>query len=202
LLGLVLFGKVSRLYLLTTWTALVFSVFAIFYRSVDSYVYLIPVLISFALWIGAGISGLARAFPQRFASLGLVLGVLMTAYFLARSATNFRQVDASQDLRAENFGREVLSAAPEHALVFAEGDQAVFTLWYFHFALEARPDLVVLASDLLHFDWYQQGLRARYPSLVLPGPLPFPETITLANPSRAVCYVQYTDRAVIDCKIP
>jgi hypothetical protein len=75
----------------------------------------------------------------------------------------------------------------------------VFALWYFHFALEERPDLVVVASDLLHFDWYLESLRARYPSLVLPGPLPFPETLATANPARAVCYVAYTDRTEIDC---
>jgi len=199
LLGAVLFGRASRLYLLTTWSVVVYSAFAIIYRSADSFVYLIPVLISFAIWIGLGISGLAHAISRRFPSLGLILGLLIAGYFVSRSAITFRQVDASQDTRAENFGHEVLSVAPENALVFAKGDQAIFALWYFHFGLGERPDLAVLATDLLHFDWYQETLHASYPSLTLTGPFPYPETISIANPTRAVCYVQYSVQAEIDC---
>jgi hypothetical protein len=75
-------------------------------------------------------------------------------------------------------------------------------LWYVHFALGERPDLAVVASDLLHFDWYQENLKATYPSLAVPGPFPWPETIIEANPSREACYVQYSDRAEVSCSQP
>ena len=57
----------------------------------------------------------------------------------------------------------------------------------------------MVAVDLLHFDWYQQTLRATYPALQIPGPFPWPETLSSANPSRAVCYIQYSDKTEIDC---
>ena len=202
ILGLVVFGKVSRLYLLTTWTALVFGLFAILYRSNDSYVYLIPVCISFAIWIGIGISGIAGVFSKRSSTFGLVLGILMAGYFLVSAGPHSTQVDASKDMRAENFGHEVLAMAPENALVFARGDQAVFALWYFHFALQRRPDLTMIAADLLHFDWYQETLHATYPGLNLPGPFPWPETVAVANPSQPACNVQYTDQTEIECADP
>lgn len=72
-------------------------------------------------------------------------------------------------------------------------------MWYFHFALGERPDLVVVAADLLHFDWYQENLRATYPSLVVPGPFPWPETLARANPWRAVCTVEYADGTATTC---
>ena len=200
--GLILFWKTSRLYVLTSWTALVFSAFAILYRAADSYVYLIPVVISFAIWIGEGISGLAQALFRRFLRSGLFLGLLVAAYFCGRAAVNIKDVDASKDLRADNFGYEVLSSTPKDALVFAKGDRAVFALWYFHLALQERPDLIVVASDLLHFDWYMETLQGIYPALVLPGSLPYPETIMRANPSRATCYVQYNNRPEIECFEP
>ncbi len=198
-LGLVVFGKVSRLHILTTWTALVFSLFAVIYRSADSYVYLIPLVISFAIWIGLGISDLIRGISLRNSKLGLILGLLLIGYFVGRAAINFEGVDASDDTRAEKFGWQVLSTAPENALVFAEGDQAIFTLWYFHFALGERPDLVVIATDLLHFDWYRETLQSTYPLLALPGPFAWPAMIEAANPARPVCSVEYTDAAEIDC---
>ena len=115
-------------------------------------------------------------------------------------AKNWKDVDASQDDRAENFVKEVFTVAPENAIIFAEGDQAIFSLWYFHFALEERTDLVVLATDLLHYDWYQESMKARYPSLVLPGPFPFTTTVVAANPARDICYVQYDNRVKILCE--
>jgi hypothetical protein len=124
---------------------------------------------------------------------GCTLGIT-----LFRSSSTFLQVDASQDTRADSFAHEVLSAVPPEAILFTTGDRAIFALWYFHFALHERPDLAILAEDLLHFDWYQENLRA-YPSLALSSPFPYVETITRANPGRAACRVQYTERAVIEC---
>jgi hypothetical protein len=201
-LGLVVFGSRSRFYALTAWIAAVSLVFAVFYRSDDSYVYLIPMFIAFSIWIGLGIAGLVTRVSQRFPTLGVGLGLLALGYFAGRSVVYVNQVDASGDLRAEAFGRKVLSVVPENAMIFAKGDRAVFTLWYFHFALRERPDLAVMASDLLHFDWYQENLQSTYPSLVVPGPFPWPETMTLANPSRPTCYVQYSGQTEIDCAQP
>lgn len=202
LIGLVVFGSRSRLYILTAWMAAVSLAFAVFYRSVDSYVYLIPMFISFAIWIGLGIGGLVKGLSQRLPILGVGLGLILIGYFVGRSVTHVSEVDASNDDRAESFGREVLSAAPENAMIFAKGDRAIFTLWYFHFALSERPDLAVIATDLLHFDWYQENLRSTYPSLVVPGPFPWPETIVIANPRHPACYVRYSDHAEIECSKP
>jgi hypothetical protein len=202
LIGLVVFGARSRLYALTGWIAAISLIFTVFYRSNDSHVYLIPMLMSFAIWVGLGIEGLVRPLSLRRPILGIGLGLILIAYLVGRSTVHWRAVDASQDVRAEAFGREVLSHAPQSAILFADGDQAIFALWYFHFALRERPDLSVVAGDLLHFNWYQENLRATYPSLIIPGPFPWPETIAIANPSRAVCYAQYSDRPEIDCSEP
>ena len=202
LVGLVIFGKLSRLYFFTVWTAFVSIAFTAIYGSADFYVYLIPMFVSFAIWIGLGIAGLIRQIPRRFSVLGLGLGLLLIGCLTVRSVTQVSQVDASHDLRAESFAGEVLDAAPKDAIIFAKGDQAVFALWYYRFALKERPDLIVLATDLLHFDWYQENLSLTYPVLVVPGPFPWPETIAGANPLRAICYVQFFDHTELDCSPP
>jgi hypothetical protein len=199
--GLVIFSSTARLYILSTWVAAISLTFAILYSSDDSYVYLIPFLVSFAVWIGLGLDELLRILLGRFPRSGLALGLVVVGFFVGQALLRMNQIDASADRRAESFGKEALAAAPENAVVFAKGDRAVFALWYFHFALGERPDLAVLAEDLLHFDWYQENLHDTYPSLVVPGPFPWPETLTSANPSRPVCYMQYTDRAEIDCQM-
>ena len=120
-------------------------------------------------------------------------------FLSARSLSFAAEVDASGDRRAERFAQEVLSTAPDHALVFAKGDRAVFSLWYFHFALGERRDLAIIAVDLLHFDWYRENLHATYPSLEISGRFAWPETIALDNPSRPLCAVEYTTQAEIHC---
>jgi hypothetical protein len=202
LIGLIIAGRPSRLHIFTAWTAVVSIAFAVFYGSSDFYVYLIPMFIVFAIWIGLGLAGLACSFSRRFPQAGLLLGLLLVSYFAGRSVVQFSRVDASDDLRAEYFGREVLSLAPEDAIIFAQGDRAIFALWYFHFALGERPDLSVIATDLLHFDWYQEVLQTSYPLLALPRPFPYPETISIANPVRTICTVQFTNETEIECSEP
>lgn len=202
IMGLILFYAPTRLYILSIWISLVYSLFAFAYSSDDSYVYLIPVYISFSIWIGLGVGNLLGriSFHPKIVAWGT--GLLLIFYLAVRVTIYGGDVDASRDLRAEMFGRQVMSEVPHDALVFVKGDQAVFSLWYFHFAVNERPDLVVIAEELLHFDWYQETLQSTYPTLNVPGPLPWAETVSTANPSRAVCHVQYSNRTEIKCTDP
>jgi hypothetical protein len=197
--GLVYFFSPSRLLLFTLWQAVVYSGFAMLYGSFDSYVYLLPVCISVSVWIGSGLTRMINGEVLHSRRIGLAVTFLFMLYLFGLAGYHWPQVDASRDTRAEGFGRQIIESAPENALVFAKGDEAVFTLWYFHFALQARPDLTIIAEDLLHFDWYQEDLRATYPSLVLPGPFPWPTTIAISNPSRPICSVRYSTQTEMNC---
>jgi len=199
LTGLVFFFTPSAVSRNTLWMLAAFSVFAIGYGTYDSYVYLIPSAMGFAVWIGLGLNGLMGEVARRFPRAGLALGLAFLACVLAAAGGHWQGADASRDLRAEQFGRAVLEQAPADAIVFAQGDQAVFSLWYFHYALRERADLVVVATDLLGFDWYQEMLGRNYPSLALVGPYPFPSTLIAANPERPVCYVEYYEQGMINC---
>ncbi|MCE9644916.1 MAG: DUF2723 domain-containing protein [Chloroflexi bacterium] len=202
LIGLLVFPQTSSLYRNTLWAALVFALFAIVYATADSFVYLIPVFMCFSIWIGFGLNGLMEMTGLRSSRLGIAAGIFFLFFLWMYAGKNWHQVDASRDFRAERFGEQILVKAPENAIVFAKGDKAVFTLWYFHLALKKRPDLIVVASDLLHFDWYQKSLLGTYPQLNLPGPFPFTETVVLANSAHPVCYVEYIQLPDILCPSP
>ena len=201
LTGLIVFFRSGRFYFTLVWIAVVSMVFAVLYSTNDSYVYLIPALLGFSIWIGIGVGRGMDAIPIR-RNLPALAGGAMVVVLLVQAGLNWRIVDASKDSRAENFAKDVLSTAPAGAIVFAKGDQAIFSLWYSHYALHARPDLVVIASDLLQFDWYLQTLRSTYPEVNLSEPFPFPETVIELNPNRPVCYVEYIQMPVISCQPP
>ena len=198
--GLILYFVPSRLYLASIWISLAYSLFAFLYSSEDSYVYLIPMYVSFAIWIGLGAGNLSKSLPFHYTVVSWGVFLLLIGYFVFRVLGYVDQVDASKDLRAEKFGRQVMAEVPKDTLVFVKGDRAVFTIWYFHFALQERTDMVVIAEELLHFDWYQETLGDNYPSLNIPTPFPWSQTIIDANPTRPVCYVQYIEQTEIDCK--
>jgi hypothetical protein len=199
LLGLVVFFKPSRLLVSTVWIAIVFSVFSIGYATSDSFIYLIPACLAFAVWIGAGLSGLLEMTARRYPKIEFVIGAILLIYLFVQAGIHWPQVDASQDLRAEQFGQTVLAQVPTHAILFAKGDKAIFTMWYFLYALHERPDLAIVATDLLGFDWYQKTLASTYPDLALPGPFPFAETLAALNPERSACFIEYTDFSKIQC---
>lgn len=198
-MGLVVFYKSSQLYRNTIWIVIVFTGFTIVYATRDSFMYLIPAFLCFSIWIGMGLGRLMEMGVQRFYKIGWAGGSIVILYFLILAGHHWPQVDASRDFRAERFGEDVLAQAPPNAIVFAKGDKAIFTMWYFHYALKNRPDLAVVVTDLLHFKWYQESLHANYPDLNLPGPFPFIETVSAANPERPVCYIEYADSSAISC---
>ena len=152
-----------------------------------------------AIWLGLGLIELLNRLNGRTLVWGAAAVLLFLVFLTARSRSFAAEVDASGDRRAEVFAQEVLSSVPDHALVFAKGDRAVFSLWYFHFALGERQDLAILAEDLLHFDWYRETIQATYPSLEMSGRFAWPETIGMDNPSRPLCFVEYRMQAEIRC---
>jgi hypothetical protein len=198
--GLIVLFRLSRLYVLTIWSGLVFTVIAIGYQSHDSFVYFIPAIISFSIWIGISVGHIVQFLTKWHA---LWIWLFTTALLINLSlgvVTNWNGVDASRDDRAENFGRQMFASLPENAIVFVEGDQAVFASWYFHFALKQRPDISVVATDLLHWAWYLDSMKTAYPLMNFSTPFPWPSTIIVENPTRPACQVKYVDHMDIACE--
>ncbi len=202
LLGVVYFFKVSRFYGHTLWIAFAFSVFSLQYGTVDSNLYLIPVFLCFASWIGVGLQGVFDIIGRRLLVGKVIMGLLVITFMIFSVLNALPNVDASQDDRADQFVNMVFSQSPEHAILFAKGDRAVFSLWYHHYALQERSDLFIIASDLLHFPWYLETLRETYPALNLSEPFPWTVTIMEENPGLPVCYVSDTKTSQIECNIP
>jgi hypothetical protein len=179
-----------------------YSVFAIGYNTADSSAYLLPAYLAVTIWLGIGAATGLESWPnaggRRWLQAGAVCALAATILFNA--ILQLPHLDASQDQRAEVFGRGVLAQAPAGALIFTQGDRDTFTLWYFHFALKARPDVAVVVEPLLDFAWYRDNLRRTYPALAWPREAnsPWREAIVSANP-KAVCDAQADGDPILHC---
>ena len=205
-LGLGLYGVLGKMPASlrgsTIWLFASFSLFSIFYAYSDSFVYMLPASLALSVWICAGLGDLYALAREKGTRWGQLLMFLLFAGLLIRSNYLYPELDASRDLRAEIFGKRVMKSAPKDALIFTNTDEETFGLWYFHFALRQRLDLVIIASGLLPFDWYQDSLRSTYPDLNLPISFPSTENVVADNLTRPACFIGSTDHMELDCIPP
>ncbi len=198
-----LFSKMgSAIRLSTIWVFMSFSFFAVLYAYADSFVYVIPAILAFSIWIGYGLQDIFTLYTWRGNRVRLAFFLALLAGIVVRSLWLLPEVDASKDQRAEIFGENVLVSAPKDAFVFTDSDEETFALWYFHYALRQRQDLIVVAEGLLQYDWYSQILKNTYSELVIPDSQVFltPQAIADANPSHDACFANGTGVDVLVCE--
>lgn len=143
----------------------IYSLFAIGYKTNDSFVYLIPAIIIFSLWCGWGINDL---FQQNWKKINL--GWLMVSVILIYSIfiipSRYQSI-APRNADLANYAETTLSSASENAYLFPENDGQTFSLWYYQYGLGIRPDVRIVSKGLLQFDWYRENLLRLYPKINL-----------------------------------
>lgn len=178
--------KSSRLYLVTAWIVLVYSAFSIIYYSPDSYVYLVPVLIALSIWMGLAGGWLVENIKWKKSFFKPLASFCFLLLFVLRAIFMIPHMDLSTDRTAEQYARAALDSAPPNAIIITTGDEATFSLWYFHYAYHQRSDVAVVCSDLLSQPWYHRVLKYTYPGLIVPDTLS-PQGVILANAQRPIC---------------
>ncbi len=200
-----LFGNssLSRLSLITGWVAATNAIFSLGYASTDSYIYLMPAFLVFAIWIGAGVGNVTTLLAQQKNWISLGVNAIVLISFLVMAVMNYPKIDLSADHHAEKFGKTVFATLPPQAIVLAKGDLALFSLWYYHFVLKERPDISVLGDGLLSQPWYIDILHNTYSTLNISLDVVESQTIAQVNPNRPTCVVLIVDPQVsINCYLP
>ena len=169
LYGLASIWRQRVLAVVTLWVGAVYSLFALVYAVEDYYVLLLPFYLVFALWLGMGAARLL-SFIQAWRGWAVSLGIVLLLGLVGLNAAgHYTAVDASQEREAVTFAQTVLTRVPQGALLMTTQDEDTFVLWYYHYALGHRPDLILLHDGLLAYDWYRNAMLAYYPGLELPS---------------------------------
>ena len=139
-------------------------VWAMGYNTSDSLLSWMPGWVMLAVAAGVGyqhaISTLARQprAAHALAAAGLLLALLPVTW--RWPAQNLRH-----DRAAEQFYHTVLAQAQSDAVLITAGDRATFALWYGHYALHLRPDVVLVSRDLWSLPDYRATLISHHPAL-------------------------------------
>jgi len=197
LFALIYLFKPTKLYFISVWITLTYSVFSIVYYSPDSYIYLIPLLLSFAIWIGKS----SRYFLDKISKTPQIKSIAIIAMLITiigRAILLMPEMNISTDNRAEEYAQEILTSAPKEAIIIVDSDEGLFSLWYFHFAEEMRPDVAIISEGLFSQDWYRETLRDTYPDLKISDSA-WVDTLVNENPQRISCFLPNSLEPEIDC---
>jgi hypothetical protein len=115
--------------------------------------------IVWGLWVGIGLTDLARRFRPGVAVLAL-LPALLPAALNAPEATRRGTPDATL---AADFAYDVLNTAPPYGVLFTYGDNDTFPLWWAQEVAGIRRDVTVVCIALTFSPWYPRQLRDQPP---------------------------------------
>ncbi len=126
---------------------------------------------AFSIWIGLGVLGLIRFFEKYFPKTMTTVIVTIAALGVPAlmAVENWDDHDRSNRYVARDFGHNYLASCKENAIIFSNGDNDTFPLWYNQEVEGYRTDVRVCNLSYLQTDWYiDQMKRGAYLSEPLP----------------------------------
>ncbi len=180
---------------------------------------------AFSLWIGIGATGLLQLVLDALENFGekskSLLWVAAPVIFLAvpgwMAIENYDDHDRSGRYVAPDYAYNMLMSVAPNAILFTNGDNDTFPLWYAQEVEGVRRDVRVANLSLLNTPWYVRQLKHQYSRESAPLPINLsdeeiddlgarlwePNTMTLpVDPGlvskESEVFVGQTDRSIID----
>ncbi len=136
------------------------------------------------LWAGMGIVALWRKLGGSFGrGFRWAHGVLLIA--LVPLALNWPWASRAGDYSARDWAYNLLMSVEPYGVLFTNGDNDTFPLWYLQEVEGIRQDVTVIVTSYLNIDWYALQLKGLTS--------PCPEGVGPADdPTRIICQRPYT----------
>jgi tetratricopeptide (TPR) repeat protein len=127
-----------------------------------------PTYMAFSLWMGLGVSGLLWLALRRLkGAAGKALFWLLAAATLVAPmgtlAYNYHRHDRSHNWIARDYAYNLLGSCRPDAIIFTNGDNDTFPLWYLQEVEGDRKDIRVVNLSLLNTGWYIKQLHNMEP---------------------------------------
>ncbi len=130
---------------------------------------------AYSIWIGLGVLGLYYLFRKILSETfsALLAGLLSLAVPAIMVQQNWDDHDRSGRYTARDLAYDYLNSCEKDAILFTNGDNDTFPLWYIQEVEGVRTDVRVVNLMLFNTDWYiDQMKRKVYDSDPLPLSLP------------------------------
>lgn len=132
---------------------------------------------AYSIWIGLGATAVIEMIKElignkRIAAYG-TLGLMFAAVPMWMGYQNWPSHDRSENYVARDYAYNLLQSVEPNAILFTNGDNDTFPLWYLQEVEGIRTDVRVVVLSLLNTDWYIKQLRDRQTNESLPLPITF-----------------------------
>ena len=121
----------------------------------------------FGLWIGGGAAALISAVARGHAAVpaAALAAVVCLVVPIGLLQNNYFERDRSGDFIAHDYARNILSSCEPDAILFTNGDNDTYPLWFLQYVEGFRRDVRVVNLSLLKTPWYVKQLRDLDPRL-------------------------------------
>ena len=123
---------------------------------------------AFCIWIGLGVMALIDMLSgvvknEKARSIVAAVVVLFTLFVPAQMASqNWDDHDRSNRYAARDFGANYLKSCEKEAIIFCNGDNDTFPLWYNLEVEQERDDVRACNLSYLQTDWYIDQMKRPY----------------------------------------
>lgn len=130
---------------------------------------------AFAIWIGIGVTGIVDMIKSYLKEQPLLayaaVGLCLIASPVWMGSQNWDDHDRSDRYIAPDYAKNLLNSLAPNALVFTNGDNDTFPLWYAQEVEGVRTDVRIVCLSLLNTDWYIKQLRDQWSHESAPLPI-------------------------------
>jgi hypothetical protein len=168
------------------------SLYMLTYNTVDSEVYLLPVVWIMALWLPAGIKIVESWLT--WPALRQWIGFVALGALLALTGIRIPIYSLQGQTEATDYLAELMVELEPKSVIFSSADAETFTLWYGAYAtgdlLRSAPGSILVNVALYQFDWYRKLLIDLYPDLPGVGSSTVDEILTASADLRPVYFTE------------
>lgn len=119
---------------------------------------------AFAIWIGFGVYAIYDALAKKMPGFAGSFAITMLCLFLVpgiMASENWDDHDRSHRTMARDFAANYLNSCEKDAILFTNGDNDTFPLWYAQEVEGIRTDVRIACLPYLSTDWYIDQLKSQ-----------------------------------------